>query len=212
MKSSIFASVIAFAAAAFAAPVTSQTSTIVARNATQVSSSSPTQTIQPGLQVRWKSKEPNRFGVNERVGHLLSNPNEQVHTAVYFNLSEEQARGKTCKLVFRLSSDDWIVTPNPGAQAAFYIYRLNGCLNERYTWSNKVTRGVPAGVLYPVKGGAASWQGVDMSADTMLPHMGAAPSWSCQAGEYSFELIARPGSNIGWTSGRGSGLTIETCG
>lgn len=82
-------------------------------------------------------------------------------------------------------------------------------------------RGALAGILTAKKGrwddkiGApADWESVDMSGgvDVTEPAMGAAPTWSCQPGEYSFEMVARPGVNIGWSSGRGSGLSIEVCG
>jgi hypothetical protein len=78
-----------------------------------------------------------------------------------------------------------------------------------------------AGILTAKKGewddkipAAADWQGVDLSeaVDQTEPKMGAAPTWSCQPGEYSFEMVARPGVNVGWTSGKGSGLSIELCG
>lgn len=87
-----------------------------------------------------------------------------------------------------------------------------------YSWINPVPRGALAGVLTAKKGkwddtvGApAAWASVDMSeiVDTTEPKMGAAPTWSCQPGEYSFEMVARPGINVGWTSGSGSGLSIE---
>ena len=44
------------------------------------------------------------------------------------------------------------------------------------------------------------------------PHMGAAPTFSCVPGEYSFEMVARPGVNVGWDAKMGSGLSIEVCG
>ncbi|KAJ9655040.1 hypothetical protein H2201_008892 [Coniosporium apollinis] len=217
MKSTVFASVLLFAISALGAPTA--TRTLISRspgNITGLHSASPTETIYPSLQVRWKSKEPTKLASNDRIGHLLSNlgtPGEQVHTAVYFTISPEQAgRDKTCKLVFRLSVDDWAIGSSAGYSPVFDIFRLNGCLNDKYSWNNRVPRGAYAGSATPVKGGAAAWQSADMSTDTMVPYMGASPTFTCAAGEYSFEMIARPGVNIGWTTGSGSGLSIETCG
>jgi hypothetical protein len=213
MKAAFITSLLAFASTALAAPAPiNATPTLITREATQVERRSPTTTIQPGLQGLWQSKNPAAFGSNTPRGHVLNNPTEQVNTVVYFNLTPEQARGKTCKLNFHLSIDDWAVTPTPGAPAAFDIYRLEACVNDKYSWGNRVPRGASIGTLYPVKGGETVWQHVDMSEDKTLPYMGAAPTFTCQAGEYSFELVAHPGSNIGWTSGRGSGLTLELCG
>lgn len=64
----------------------------------------------------------------------------------------------------------------------------------------------------PVKGSAAAWQGVDMEADTMLPRMGAAPTFTCSAGEYSFEIVASASVNTGWTRSSGSSPSIEIYG
>jgi hypothetical protein len=213
MKTSFITSLIVFASTTFAAPAPRHaTPTLIARNATRVETSSATTTIQPGLQGLWQSKNPTAFGSNTERGHVLDNPTEQVNTVVYFKLSPEEAQGKTCKLVFHLSSDDWAVTPTPGAPPAFDIYRLEACVNDKYSWGSRVPRGASIGTLYPVKGGETVWQHVDMAGDKTEPHMEAAPIFTCQPGEYSFELVAHPGSNIGWTSGRGSGLTMELCG
>lgn len=132
---------------------------------------------------------------------------------MYFNLGKQpNIAGKTCKLVFHLSQNDWAINQLGNASPVFDLYRLDGCLNEGYSWNEKLARGAHAGVLTPKKGSAAEWQGVDMSADKTDPVMGAAPTFPCRAGEYSFEMIGRPGANIGWTTGSGSGLRIEICG
>ncbi|OCK94666.1 uncharacterized protein K441DRAFT_677232 [Cenococcum geophilum 1.58] len=199
MKSSVIASYFLFVASVLAAPTATQQ--LTARNATEVTQhlSSPTQTVFPSLQVRWKSKEPGKLAKNDRIGHLLTTPSEEVHTAVYFNLPQE-AYGKTCKLVFRQSINDGVVNiADSSAPAMFDIYRLNGCLNEGYSFNTSLPRGVKAGILTAHKGGLADWQSVDMRGDYTYPKMGAAPTFSCQAGgEYSFEMIAHSGVNLGW--------------
>ncbi|CAI4217670.1 unnamed protein product [Parascedosporium putredinis] len=166
------------------------------------------QIIRPTLQVRWKSKEPSTFAGNTPTGHILNAPNEQVVTAVYFPFVDPAIVGKTCRLAFRLSQDDWIVGPQ-NQPVVFDVYRLASCLNDKYSWGNRIPRTTHIGVLTPTKGQQAAWEGVDMSGDTTLPVMGSAPEFPCALGEYSFELVARPGTNIGWNSARGSGLTIE---
>ncbi|EON68820.1 hypothetical protein W97_08078 [Coniosporium apollinis CBS 100218] len=157
MKSTIFISILLLAVSVLSAPAA--TRVFLPRsdlNRTAAFTSSPTETIAPSLQVRWKSRDGSKFASNDRGGHLLNNPNEKVHTAVYFNLSSEQARlGKTCRLVFRLSMDDWAISQSPVTPPQFDLYRLNGCLNDKYSWNNKVLRGAHAGILTPVKGAAA---------------------------------------------------------
>lgn len=75
-----------------------------------------------------------------------------------------------------------------------------------------------AGVITPKKGdimnesSMADWQRVDMSMGTIEPEMGVAPTSSCWPGKYIFELFARPGVNIGWNAGKGSGLSVGICG
>jgi hypothetical protein len=215
MKSSIIASISFFALSALSAP----TRTLSPRQVSNmtVPRFSTTETVYPSLQARYSSKAPEKYGGNERTGHLLNTANEEVITSVYFQITQEQAKG-TCKLVFRLSADDWISPQYPATTSAFDIYRLNGCLNDKYTYKNRVERGILAGVLTPKKGeikkesSMAYWQGVDMSMDTHDPKMYAAPTFTCQPGEYSFEMVARPGVNVGWNTGKGSGLSIEICG
>ena len=194
------------AATALAAPAA-----VMPRNTTITTpSTGATQTLYPSLQVRWRSQDPNTRAKHTNRGHLLSKPNEQVHTAVYFALSDPSLKGKTCKLVFRLTNDDWIVPGTAGLPAMFDIYRLNGCLNEGYSWGNRIPRGLIIGELVPKKGSAAEWLGAgDWEQDKMEPKMGSAPVWPCELGEYSFEMVAHPGDNIGWESGRKNGLMIE---
>ncbi|OAK99694.1 hypothetical protein IQ06DRAFT_294124 [Phaeosphaeriaceae sp. SRC1lsM3a] len=213
MKSTLFASILLFASSAFSAPLSPGTPTLSIRNNTAPAPFSQTTIAYPDLQVRWKSKDPATKGRNTNTGHLLNSPNEQVHTAVYFNLGKQpNIAGKTCKLAFHLSQNDWAINLLGNAPPMFDLYRLDGCLNEGYSWTDKLARGAHAGILTPKKGTAAWWQSVDMSADTTFPAMKAAPTFPCDSGEYSFEMIGRPGANIGWTTGSGSGLRIEICG
>jgi hypothetical protein len=213
MKSFALATILLFTTSCLSAPLSQGTPTLNTRNQTAPAPFSQTTTAYPDLQVRWKSKEPATQARNTNTGHLLTSRNEQVHTAVYFNLGKQpEIAGKTCKLVFRLSENDWAINQLGNAPPVFDIYRLNGCLNEGYSWNNKLARGAHAGILTPKKGSAAAWQSVDMLADTMDPIMSAAPTFPCQAGEYSFEMIGRPGANIGWTNGIRSGLRVEICG
>ena len=208
MKFQLFTTILSFVAAVTAAPAP-HASIIEARQVTNSSAPNPpTKTVYPSLQVRWKSKEPNTFGSNTQVGHILNNPNEQVVTSVYFAFTQAEADGKTCRLTFHLSEDDWIVGPQ-GQPAVFDVYRLQSCLNEKYTWNGRIPRTAQIGILTPAKGREAAWQSVDMSGDATLPEMGSAPTFPCAQGEYSFELVARPGVNIGWNKARGSGLAIE---
>ncbi|KAH6676954.1 hypothetical protein F5X68DRAFT_235128 [Plectosphaerella plurivora] len=174
-------------------------------NTTGVPQSS--QTLYPSLQVRFKSKDPKTLAKNTKTGHLLSNPNEQVHTAVYFNLPEAQAAGKTCRFVFRLSQDDWAIGPG-NSPAQFDIYRSDGCLNEGYSWEHRLSPAIHAGTVTPKKGQEAVWTSIDMRAYPTEAYMGSSPDFPCKSDEYSFEMVAAPGSNIGWTSGRGSGLSL----
>lgn len=208
MKSTIFSSVVLFAAVAFSAPVVTPTfKSLNARNTTTSSGSSATGTILPDVQVRWSSKTPDAHPISSSNGHLLDSPSELVYTAVHFN---GPSTAKTCKLVFELSNNDWAMSSSSVAPK-FDIYRLQGCLNDDYTWSNQLAAGAHAGVLTPVKGAPADWEKVDMSGDLQEPEMGSAPIFSCGPGEYSFVMVARTGANIGW-SGKNSGLRMETCG
>ena len=211
-------------APAFAAPTRTVNTAfnIVARNVTGKPSTSTlstatstatvystTQTLYPDLQVRWSSKTPTTQGKHNTRGHLLNSEWEQVSTAVHF-LMPQEAAGKSCRLVFRLTADDAIVG-NP----ALDVYKLAGCLNDDYTFENRVPREVAVGHLTAVKGQESEWPTVDMSGEAgypVDPVMGSAPHFPCRAGmEYSFELAAQRGGNIGWTSPRG-GLSIEICG
>jgi hypothetical protein len=192
---------------------------IVARNVTGESSTttlatatttaevfSVTQTLYPDVQVRWSSKTPDVQGKHNVRGHLLNSEWEQVSTAVHFSMPASAA-GKSCRLVFRMTADDALVgTPD------FDVYKLQGCLNDDYTYANRVPREMAVGHLTAVKGRASEWASVDMSGEVAEPLMGSAPNFPCRAGaEYSFEMAARRGGNIGWTSPRG-GLSIEICG
>ena len=222
-----------FAAAAFclsgglAAPTRTQTTTlnIVARNTTEKSSTesaytstlstatstatafSTTQTIHPDLQVRYSSKTPKVEAKHSNSGHLLNSQWEQVTTAVHFTVPDS-AVGKSCRLVFRMTGDDGI-DGNP----AMDVYKLSGCLNGGYTYETRLSRDVAVGHIKAVKGQESEWPSVDMSGESKQTEIliGSAPHFACQPGEYSFEMAALPGGNIGWTSTRG-GLSIEICG
>ncbi|KAH7374770.1 hypothetical protein B0T11DRAFT_292561 [Plectosphaerella cucumerina] len=165
------------------------------------------QTLYPSLQVRFKSKEPNTLARHTNTGHLLSNPNEEVHTAVLFEVSEAQVAGKTCRFVFRLSQDDWAIGPG-NSPAQFDIYRWGGCLNDDYAWSTRPAPVIHSGTVTPKKGQEAVWSSIDMRAWPSEPYLGSSPDFPCQSGELSFEMVATPGSNIGWTNGRGGGLSL----
>ncbi|KAK3395062.1 hypothetical protein B0H63DRAFT_556158 [Podospora didyma] len=205
MKSTTLASVLSLGTLAFAAPTAnaqrwtkpndttpqtwgnSTTSTNLTQTGTTTTSSSPysvTQTVLPSLQVKWDSKHPDAPGRDSTYGHLLTTPSERVDTAVSFVLTEEQAAGKTCKLVFRLGQNDWAVPSPSGGDAKLSVYRVNAnCLNDDYTWNNRPPVGALAGIITPAKGKDGEWEKVDMSADTWEPKMGAAPIWSCSAGD-----------------------------
>jgi len=169
---------------------------------------STTQTLYPDLQVRWSSKTPTEQGKHNARGHLLNSEWEQVSTAVHFRMPDEAA-GKSCRLVFRMTADDTIV-----GDPALDVFKLAGCLNDDYTYESRVPREVAVGYLKAVKGQKSEWPSVDMSGEAGYPHavMGSAPNFPCTAGmEYSFEMVAHRGGNIGWTAPR-SGLSIEICG
>ncbi|KAH7086453.1 hypothetical protein FB567DRAFT_603485 [Paraphoma chrysanthemicola] len=213
MKSTLFASILLFATSSLSAPVSQGTPSLSTRNSTAPASSSQTTTVYPNLQVQWRSTLPTRKGSNTNAGRLLTSPFERIHTAVNIQLGPQQipdnVERKQCKLVFHLSQNDWAVNQLGNAPPKFDIYRLDGCLNEAYSWATPLARGAQIGTLTPKKGGAAEWQSVDMRADTIHPPMGAAPTFACERGEYSFEMIAHSGANFGWSSGSGSGLRIE---
>lgn len=145
--------------------------------------------------------------------------NEKVITAVNFIIPDtNQFAAKTCKLVFRLSANDGIVTPSPAIEPIFDVYRIPGCLNEGYNYYDRPPRGSYAGTVTAIKGkwnevpAAARWPSVDISEDKTKPTMASVPEFLCQPGEYIFEMVAKPDVNIGWTSGHGSGLSIEVSG
>lgn len=222
MKVSIITSALLFATSSLAVPFATRTYPIEARNATNTTLDTirPTETVYPNIQTIWRSKEPGEKGGNTPNGHLLYQVenDRKIHTAVTFTLTKEQAARGTCKLVFRLSPDDWTVNQIGQTPAQFDIYRIPAeCLNDDYTWDNRPPRGIHAGIITPRKqwpGHAeADFEKVDMSADKWDPVMLAAPVWSCEADkEYIFEMVPRAGANIGWKSESGSGLTIEVCG
>lgn len=166
-----------------------------------------TATVLPDLQVRWKSNAGDaRPAKNDWMDHVMNDPHEEVHTAVHSYVPQKY-KGLTCNLRFRLSQDDWIVDSgyNSAEPAKFDIYHLNGCLNEAYTWQNKLTRGIKAGVIAPTQGDMADWESVGMTADNETePSMPAAHTFICSPDEFS------PGANIGWNDARkGGGLSIE---
>jgi len=169
-----------------------------------------TKTIYPTLQFRWRSVDGDKFAPNTATGHLLNMPNEKVHTAIGFEVTDRSIVGKKCKLVFRLSNDDWVVSPTPSAPAPFDIFRLWGTVNDKYSWNYHPERAAPVGTLLAKKGAVAQWQSASVPPVTpsILPP-GSSSEWPCETADYAFELVAHPALNIGWTNGRGSGLAIE---
>lgn len=61
-------------------------------------------------------------------------------------------RGKTYKLVFRLSNNDALASPSASTALLVDIYLLKNSLDVGYRWGNRVPHGASVGLLTAKKG------------------------------------------------------------